>query len=174
MKTKYLIIACVLYSIFLNSNLFAQENVQIGKSANKENTYYNGALYDYSEADAINITVMVWGYVKFPGKYIIPSTNNTNQLLSLAGGPTPDANLDEMKLFRIDHNRQIIIPFDYSDLLSGNAGLSRPLRIPTLLPGDIMLVPGAPKWYAKDYLSIILSILSTLASVATLIVYSRR
>ena len=98
MNTKYLILFTLLLLLVSDANLFAQDNIQIGKSNNKDNTYYNGALYDYSDPNAFNIKVMIWGYVKFPGQYIIPATNGVNQFLSLAGGPTPDANLDEIKM----------------------------------------------------------------------------
>ena len=71
---------------------YAQEDIQIGKSRN-EIQQYNGARYDYSDPDAINIKVMVWGYLKFPGQYIIPSTSSVNDLIGLAGGPQQDAEL---------------------------------------------------------------------------------
>jgi polysaccharide export outer membrane protein len=175
MKNKFLFLSVILFVVFLSTNLLAQDNIQIGKSNSKDNTYYNGALYDYSDPNAFNIKVMIWGYVKFPGQYIIPATNGVNQFLSLAGGPTPDANLDEIKLFRINQNgSQSIIPFNYSDLMSGSSDLSKPLNIPKLQAGDILLVPGSPKWYSKDYLGVIISIISALASIATLIVYSRK
>jgi SLBB domain len=174
MKLKNIFLPALLLFLMVTANSFAQEDVQIGKSVN-ENYRSNGALYDYSDPNGINIKVMVWGYVKYPGQYIVPSSTNSNQLLSLAGGPTPDANLDEMKLFRVNaDNRQTIIAFNYSDLLSGDPGLGRPIKIPDLKPGDILLVPGSPKWSTRDYLSLVLSIISALASVATLIVYSRK
>ena len=116
--------------------------------------------------------MQVWGYVRFPGQYIIPATSGVNDLLSLAGGPTQDANIDELKLFRINpDSSQTIIKFNYSDLLWNDNTLSRPLKIPKLHAGDILLVPGSPKWYAKDYVGVVLSIVSTLASIATLLVY---
>ena len=40
--------------------------------------------------------------------------------------------------------------------------------------GDILLVPGAPKFFLKDYLSLGLSVIATIASVATLFVYLYR
>jgi hypothetical protein len=175
MNTRYLFLTLLFLVLLAGPNLFAQDDIQIGKNP-KENAYNNGALYDYSKSDAINIKIMIWGYVKYPGQYIVPSSTGVNQLLSLAGGPTPDANLDEMKLLRNTvNNRQSIIHLNYSgDLLSGESGSYRSMRIPDLRPGDIILVPGSPKWTSRDYLSIILSIVSTLASIAALIVYSRK
>ena len=149
MKIKNILLAGILLLAAFNANSFAQENVQIGKSPNPI-ARSGGALYDYSNPEAINIKVQVWGYVKFPGQYIIPATSGVNDLLSLAGGPTADANVDELKLFRINpDSSQSIIKFNYSDLLWNDNTLSRPLKIPKLRAGDILLVPGSPKWYAK-------------------------
>jgi hypothetical protein len=173
MNTKYLFLTALFLLLFSGSNLFAQDNIQIGKSAN-ENNRYNGALYDYSDPNGVNIKVMIWGYVKYPGKYIIPAKSSVDDLLSLAGGPIPDANLDEIKLLRVNaNNTQTTFPLNYSGIMSDNIGLRRPFRISDLRPGDIMVVPGAPKWYTKDYLNLVLSIISTLASVALFIYYKR-
>ncbi len=79
-----------------------------------------------------------------------------------------------MKILRVDaNNKQRIIPLNYNDIMSNDIGMGRPLRISDLRAGDIMVVPGSPKWSTRDYLSIILSIISTLASVALLIYYKR-
>jgi protein involved in polysaccharide export with SLBB domain len=171
METKNLVLTAIYLVAVLSANIFAQENVQIGKSF-KGNISSNGALYDYSDPDGINIKVMVWGYVKYPGQYIISSSNGVNELLSLAGGPTQDADVDDLKLFRINpDSSQTIINFNYSNLLWNNGGLSKPLIIPGLHPGDILLIPGSPKWFLKDYMGLVFTIVSTLASLATLLVY---
>ena len=171
MKTKNLLLTGILLFAVLSANIFGQENIQIGQNL-KGNTRYNGALYDYSNPDGINIKVMVWGYVQFPGQYIISAASGVNDLLSLAGGPTQDANIDNLKLFRINpDSSQTIVKFNYSDLLWNNSDLSKPLKIPILHAGDILLVPGAPKWFLKDSLGLVLSIVSTIASIATLLVY---
>src|ERR1035437_3843905 len=171
MKTKNLLLTGILLLTFLSANLLAQEDIQIGQIL-KGNMRENGALYDYSNPDGINIKVMVWGYVQFPGQYIIPIASGVNELLSLAGGPTQDANIDDLKLFRINpDSSQTIVKFNYSDLLKNNHDLPLSLKIPQLHAGDILLVPGSPKWFLKDYLGLVLSIVSTVASIATLLVY---
>ncbi|MDR3610252.1 MAG: hypothetical protein P4L27_06810 [Ignavibacteriaceae bacterium] len=170
MKNNYLLRTFILLSIVLSTHLFAQEDIQIGKS--RGNMRDNPALYDCSDPDGINIKVMIWGYVKYPGQYIIPSASGVNEFLSLAGGPVQDADLDNLKLFRINpDSSQTIINFNYKDLLMNNSDLSKPLIIPKLHAGDILLVPGSPKWYLRDYLGLLLSIVATVASIATLLVY---
>jgi len=148
---------------------FAQDDVQIGMRLNKFERE-RGGLYDYSNPDEINIKVMVWGYVYFPGQYIIPSTSSVNDLLALAGGPLKDADIEDLRLFRINiDSTQSMIKFDYNDLL-WEEKLSGNVRIPNLKAGDILLVPGYERFFFKDYLSIILSITSVLTSVAILLV----
>ncbi len=67
LKALFLILISCFFSL---TN--AQENIQIGKALGAAN-YNNGARYDYSDPEQINIKVLIWGYVKYPGQYIIPS-----------------------------------------------------------------------------------------------------
>ena len=155
--------------ILTGISIFAQDDVQIGKSL-RQFSEYKGAQYDYSDPDAINIKVLVWGYVQFPGQYFIPSKSNVNDLLALAGGPLPDANMEDLRIFKMNKDSsQIMVKFNYNDLLWG-AQLSHKITPPVIGAGDILLVPGAPRWFLKDYLSLTLSIVSTLASVAVLLI----
>ena len=148
---------------------FAQQDIQIGTNLLPFDRY-RGGQYDYSLPDAINIKVLVWGYVPFPGQYIIPSTSSVNDLLALAGGPTQDANIDDLRLFRVNaDSSQTMIKFDYNDLL-WNDNLEKPIKIPHLQAGDILLVPGETRFFFWDYFNFTLSIVSTLAVVAVLII----
>ncbi len=128
-----------------------------------------GAFFDYSDPEAINIKVAVWGFVRYPGRYIIPSHSNVRDLLSYAGGPTDAANLDDLRIFRIEEDStESLIKFDYNDML-WEKDFSKQIYTPELIPGDILLVPGEPRLYFKDYFSIVLSVVSTLISLSILI-----
>ncbi len=54
--------------------------------------------------------VNLWGYVNKPGCYEVPVETNLIQLITYAGGPKDYADLDDIKLYRIDQNgmRQLI------------------------------------------------------------------
>ena len=160
----------ILTVILFSSNLFGQEDVQIGKSLKSQLQNYRGAYFDYSDPDAINIKVLVWGNVEFPGEYFIPASNSINDLIALAGGPTTNAELDDLRIFRIGPDSvQHMIKFDYNDLL-WNDKLTKQIKIPTLQAGDILLVPGKPRFFFRDYFSVILSVVSALTSIAILMV----
>lgn len=169
MKTYPFFILTIIFLIN-SSPSFSQEDIQIGTNLKNFRQQSQGGYFDYSDPEGINIKVLVWGFVKFPGQYIIPANSSVNDLIALAGGPSEDALLEDLRLFRVkEDSSQEMIKFNYDDLL-WNDRLSSEVIIPDLKAGDILLVPGEPRFYFRDYFTIALSAVSTLVSVATLIV----
>ena len=161
----------LLCSIFFLSNLtFAQEeDYQLGLSQDylRQN---QGAYYDYSDPTGLNIKVSVWGYVKYPGRYVIPERSNLNDLISYAGGISDDSNIDEMRIFRVlPDSTQEMLMYNYEDLW-WSATLQKQIPLSKLHAGDVLIVPGQPRWYWQNYLTLTLSIVGVLLSLATLIV----
>jgi protein involved in polysaccharide export with SLBB domain len=170
MKIKYLLVFSVVLFGFYSVNTFAQEDIQFGKKLGQIQQQYRGALYDYSDPAGINMKVLVYGYVEFPGEYVVPASTSVNELLGLAGGPTQNADIEDLRIFRINQDStQSLIRFNYNDLLWNDEGLTKPLKIPNIKAGDILLVPGSPRYFFKDYLQIGLSVLSAAISLAILI-----
>ena len=159
----------LLLSLFLSIIVFAQNSeLQVGSNTNQLRQN-QGAFYDYSDPTSLNIKVSVWGFVKYPGKYVIPMESNVYDLLSYAGGPTEDAHLEDLRLFRtMEDSSQSMIKFNYNDLL-WDENLKELKSAPGLEAGDIILVPGSQRLYFKDYLQIGLSVFSALISLSILI-----
>ncbi len=160
----------ILIFILISSQaLFAQnEDVQIGSSLNLRNQS-QGGFFDYSDPQAVNIKVSVWGFVKFPGKYVIPEYSNLGDLLSYAGGPTDDATLEDLRLFRTkSDSSQELLRFDYNELL-WDEYLTKEINNPPLQAGDMVMVTGEQRLYARDYVTLSVSILSALISLSILI-----
>ncbi len=154
---------------FFSTMIFAQNSeLQVGSNTNQLRQN-QGAFYDYSDPTTLNIKVSVWGFVKYPGKYVIPMESNVYDLLSYAGGPSEDAHLDDLRIFRTleDSSRQMV-KFNYNDLL-WDENLKEFKNAPGLDAGDILLVPGSQRLYFKDYLQIGLSVFSALISLSILI-----
>jgi len=167
MRTNFIIISIL---IAVSSILTAQEeDYQIGINTGMR-TYNQGAYYDYSDPNGINIKVAVWGYVKFPGKYTIPIRSDIKDLLSYAGGVDDNSFLDDLRIYRLDKDSmQVMLKFNYEGLW-WNEDLRSGLKLQQLQPGDILVVPGRPRLYFENYLSIILGVVTTLVSIATLII----
>jgi polysaccharide export outer membrane protein len=161
---------------FLIQSAEAQNtNTELG-SANFNQRYYSYGFYDYSDPGAINIKISVWGFVRYPGKYLIPEYTNVTDLLSFAGGPNEDANLDDVRLYRVfEDGKEQMIKINYNDLMWEdhlNQGNRR--TVPKIQASDILVVPGEPRLFFRDYFSMGLSILSILLAVTNIIISLNR
>lgn len=168
----------LIYIVIATCSVFGQvKDYQVG-SSNLGNYQRQGGYYDYSDPRSLNIEVHIWGFVKYPGKYLIPENSTAMDLISLAGGPTDAANLDDLRIFRatinsvngISDTTREFIPFNYQDLLWANELKNSGVNIPKLKAGDNLSVPGEPKIYDKDWIQISLSVVGILISLTTLII----
>lgn len=158
----------LLILFFLFINLVNAQDVKIGAPENRFNQA--GGFYDYSDPRYVNIMVNIWGYVRFPGKYYVPEQSKLIDLVSYAGGPTPDAFLDDIRLYRVDENGKTIFQkYDIDQLMHGKINEASLEDIPKLKAGDIVLIPGEPKLYLRDYVSIVTSLISVSISLVILI-----
>jgi hypothetical protein len=131
---------------------------------------YNGGYFNYSEPQSINIKVSVWGFVKYPGRYFVPINTTVTDLLSYAGGLTDDAHADDLRLYRVlDDGTNKLFNFNYNDLMWGDSLELTKRDIPSLTASDILVVPGSPRLYFKDWASLALSLVSVLISLSILI-----
>jgi polysaccharide export outer membrane protein len=81
--------------------------------------------------------VYVIGKVNKPGDFALNRPIDVMQALSLAGGATPYADTNAIRILRRDGDRQVSIPFRYSDVAHG-----RKLNQNILLrSGDTVVVP---------------------------------
>lgn len=163
------------FSILFTLQNFAQiRDYELGATAMEGRRSIYGGFYDYSDPEAVNIKVSVWGFVKYPGRYIIPDYTSVVDLMSYVGGPTDDSNLDDLRLYRIeDNDRELMIPIDFNDLMWEDGLTSKYKKVPSLKPSDILVVPGQPRLYFMDWFSIGLSVFSALISLTILILTIR-
>lgn len=153
---------------FLIGFLQAQEDIQIG-SSNTTRPSATGALYDYSTQNTINIKVQLWGYVKYPGVYIVPEGTSINELISLAGGPTEDATLTDIRVIKIKEGVQTtMLKYDYNDFMWEDK-INTNIKYKRLDAGDIVSVPGAPRYFLRQDIAFYLGVLTALASLTALI-----
>ena len=81
--------------------------------------------------------VYVIGQVQNPGQFIMNPTLDIMQALALAGGTTPFAELNEIKILRRTGDTQTLIKFRYSDIERGR-NLDQNI---VLHSGDVIIVP---------------------------------
>lgn len=94
-KFKFLIAA--LFFLSALSPVFAQ---QTGK----------GYFVIKDNPGELSMKVNLWGFINAPGRYEIPISTNLIQLITYAGGPKQYAEMDEVKIYRLqdDGSRDLI------------------------------------------------------------------
>lgn len=82
--------------------------------------------------------IYVLGKVSRPGEYVAANYMDVLQALTLAGGLTPYADSDDIKIIRRDSdNKKFIFTFDYDEVITGER-----LDMNIMLkPGDTVVVP---------------------------------
>jgi len=165
---KYVLI--ILFIVLPFSNLLSQqEEYQVGLNPNQIRQS-QGAYYDYSDPDGINIKVAIWGYVKYPGRYIVPIRTDIKDLISYSGGINDDAYLDDLRIFRLEEDSsQVLIKVNYDDLWWGDS-LTTNIDISRLIAGDVLIIPGRQKLYWEQYTSLFLGVFAVLISRTALII----
>ena len=81
--------------------------------------------------------VYVIGRVNKPGEFLVGHPPDVLQVLSMAGGLTPYANENSIKVIRRKNNKQDVFYFRYGDIKSGRHLEQNIL----LMPGDEVIVP---------------------------------
>ena len=164
-KTLFILSLSLLFQFAASAQ---SDNLQVGGGLNKM-FQSNAGFYDYSEPSVVNIKVSIWGFVRFPGKFIIPSYSSLQDLISYAGGPTDEARLEELRIVRTNgDSSKTIINVNYKDFLM-DPEVKTVNTSQVLKAGDVLLVSGSPRFYLRDYISTILSVVSVLISVIILI-----
>ena len=88
----------------------------------------------------IQVYVTVLGQVMIPGEYIAAKSSTVQGAITRAGGFTPRAQVDQVKLIREKDGKRETISVDmHRFFLEGDPSL-----LPVLEDGDIVVVPGLP------------------------------
>ncbi len=85
----------------------------------------------------LSYRIYVLGRVNKPGEFMIGHTTDVLQALSLAGGLTPFASENDIRIIRRIHGEQQVIPVPYGDLKRGKSLERNAL----LQRGDVVMVP---------------------------------
>lgn len=121
--TKNIFFNFIIYLFFL----YLISGGQFWQKSTKEDAEPNPALYVIQENDNIAMKINIWGEVEKPGQYIIPFSVDPDMitLLSIAGGPTSNADLKKIRIIRISENQSSISIFvNLSNFLDNGEGNS--------------------------------------------------
>jgi polysaccharide export outer membrane protein len=104
---------------------------------NQLEAYIPDLVVTVTVAEVRGNKIFVFGQVKTPGEFIVNPRVDVIQALSIAGGVTPFAQLNSIKILRRRNGEQSIFQFRYSDIVKGQ-NLEQNILLEV---GDIVLVP---------------------------------
>ena len=159
----------LVFVISFHALLYSQDDIQIGNPYGITNNRYNGGVFDYSDPSNVNIKVQLWGYVRYPGYYIVPAGISINELISFGGGPTEDALLDDIRVAKFKEGSQtVMLKYNYDDLMWKD-NIETQINYVRLEAGDVIVVPGEPRYFGRENFTFFFSIFTSLATLAILI-----
>ncbi len=149
---------------------FAQNELLMGKN----NMYSTAAYYDLGDPTGVNIEVNLWGFVRIPGRYKVPYNTTFMDLMSYAGGPVEDSDLEDIRIYRKGGDstatKNEIIKLNYNDLLWSDEVSSALQKNPVLRSNDVVVVPEQKRYTLRENVGFFLSIFTGLISIITLVV----
>ena len=105
--------------------------------AQRLSRYLSDPVVTISVLQVLGNKIYVIGQVNKPGDFVVNPQVDIMQALSMAGGLTPFANTNDIKILRRTGDRQTAISFKYNDALKG-IDLDKNI---VLQSGDIVVVP---------------------------------
>jgi polysaccharide export outer membrane protein len=100
-------------------------------------TYIPDLVVTVTVAEINGNKIFVIGQVKTPGVFVVNPRVDVIQALSIAGGMTPFAQVNNIKILRRRGSQQTILEFRYSDIIKGE-NLEQNVLLEV---GDVVLVP---------------------------------
>ncbi len=161
-QTTYIII---LFLMLSNATSFSQVDRSSLLSATSVATTTSN--YYFAKPNELTIIVNVIGFVQKPGRYEISSTIDLINLLALAGGPTPDGAMNDVKITRLAtvgsryERKEFEINLDKLSTLSA-AELA-------LQPGDIIQVERTGWSTFRDVFGVVVSAAILTTAIAQVI-----
>lgn len=113
------------------------EDVQLTISDRLEK-YIPGAVVTVSVLNVSGNKIYVIGAVNNPGEFQVTRSIDVMQALSLAGGLTPYAGEDSIRILRRENGADVSYPFYYSDVKDGDK-LEMNIQLKS---GDVIVVSG--------------------------------
>ena len=145
----------LLLSLFGVAPGFAQLNQG---SATSATNYY------FAKPNELTLIVSVVGFVQRPGRYEISSTVDLVNLMALAGGPTPDGAMNDVKLTRITETagqvRTRVIHLNLEDISTFTVNDLK------LQPGDIIQVDRTGWSAFRDTFTVVVGVAVVTSAVA--------
>ncbi len=130
-----------------------------------------GSYYYVARPGELTMQVNVWGFVQHPGRYEVSSSTDLVQLLSYAGGPLQDADMEDVRITRLVRRDGVIA------MREMRVNLKRLDRVEEarllLQPGDTIFIDHTSWLTVRDIVSVVTTAAIVTAAVAQILNYTK-
>ncbi len=130
------------------------------------------SYYYVAKAGELTMQVNVWGFVKNPGRYEVPTSTDLIQLLSYAGGPLAEASIDDVRVTREAKGQTGSGAFQYTVDLEELAEVDQERLL--IYPGDTIFIDHGSWINVRDALLIVTTMALVTSAVASVIIAESR
>lgn len=153
-------IACIIVGLLLASHSNEMLAQAFGGTSPSQNTLpdqisNSPSVYYYGQGQGVQIDINLWGEVKKTGKMIVPYTTDIISLISLAGGPTSNAKLDEVRIIRYTMQDSTAVEKIIRINVEKFVETGEQSYFPVLLRGDTVIVPGGALSALQSFVTVI-------------------
>jgi hypothetical protein len=164
-------IVSLLFILVISGISFSQIDSSLILGLSQKNNAVS--VYDLSDPTGVNMEVSLWGFIRAPGRYRVPINTTFMDIITFAGGPIEESNLEDIRIIRNVNDpgkKTTVIKLNYNDLLWGEQVSTVPKINPVLQPGDYIIVQNEKRYTFRDYLITYVPIITSLVSIATLLI----
>jgi NADH:ubiquinone oxidoreductase subunit F (NADH-binding) len=130
-----------------------------------------GAYYYVARPNEMTMQINIWGFVSHPGRYEVATNIDLLQLLSYAGGPTSDADIEDVCVTRVVRRDGIITT---KELHLNLRKLDRLEETKLMLqPGDTIVIEHTAWVTWREVVSVVTTAAIVTAAVAQIMNYSK-
>jgi hypothetical protein len=131
-----------------------------------------GSYYNVAKPGELTMQVNMWGYVQHPGRYEVSNSIDLMQLLSYAGGPTQDADIEDVRITRIVRRDGLL---STKEIRVNLKLLDRMEEAKLLLqPGDTIFLDHTSWVTWRDVVGVVTTAAIVTAAVAQVLNYTSR
>jgi polysaccharide biosynthesis/export protein len=170
MKKRNSLLAVVSLVLLFGSTLLFGQNRNSDLSSATANAQA-GAYYYVARPNEMNMQVNIWGFVHHPGRYEVNTGTDLVQLLSYAGGPTNDADMEDVRVSRIVRRDGVVSTKEIRLDLKNMEKLDEAKL--QLQPGDTVFLDHTSWLTIRDIVSVVTTAAIVTAAVAQIMNYSK-
>lgn len=126
-----------------------------------------GAYYYIAKPGELTMQINLWGFVKNPGRYEVPTSTDLIQLISFAGGPLQHADMAEIRITRIVNadTSHSLVEFEIDlEELGGRWGGKL-----VLYPGDTIFIDHSRWLTIRDVFSVVTTLAIITSAIAQIL-----